>query len=73
MAIGAEPPPADLSDAFTDALAEEGVPKLPEVIAQARRAGVDLSSYRVNGTPLLTFKVDASKTVRTIVSVCVAA
>ena len=53
-----KPPPADLSDAFTDALAEEGVPKLPGVIAQARKAGVDLSSYRVNGTLLLQYALD---------------
>ena len=59
MAIGSEKPPsADLSDAFTDALAEEGVPKLPGVIAQARKAGVDLSSYRVNGTLLLQYALD---------------
>ena len=58
MAIGSEPPHADLSDAFTDALAEEGVPKLPGVIAQARKAGVDLSSYRVNGTLLLQYALD---------------
>ena len=53
-----KPPSADLSDAFTDALAEEGVPKLPGVIAQARKAGVDLSSYRVNGTLLLQYALD---------------
>ena len=59
MAVGSEKPPsADLSDAFTDALAEEGVPKLPGVIAQARKAGVDLSSYRVNGTLLLQYALD---------------
>ena len=58
MAVGEKPPSADLSDAFTDALAEEGVPKLPGVIAQARKAGVDLSSYRVNGTLLLQYALD---------------